>query len=198
MLLSDRATSGADMAAKLANMATHATDVRIAAVLSLIGSFCALALAVTLYALTRDQDRDLAMMGLTCRVAEGVTGAASIPATLALLALVTANGASAPDAAATQALGVLVLEQTPLVAAIFFAVGSTLFSWLLLRGRMVPTWLAWLGVAGSALVAVEMFLEVGGVLSGLATQLVWIPVAVFELTLAGWLIVKGVATQEAR
>ncbi len=63
---------------------------------------------------------------------------------------------------------------------------------------MVPTWLAWLGVAGSALVAVEMFLEVGGVLSGMITQLVWIPVAVFELTLAGWLIVKGAAVPVAR
>ncbi|HLQ57884.1 MAG TPA: DUF4386 family protein, partial [Gemmatimonadales bacterium] len=100
MLLSDRATSGDSVAAKLANMALHATDVRIAAVLSLIGCFCALALAVTLYALTRDQDRDLAMLGLTCRVAEGVTGAASIPTTLGLLAVATAAGTSAPDPAA--------------------------------------------------------------------------------------------------
>ena len=48
MVLSNRATSGEGMAAKLANMALHATDVRLAAVLSLIGCFCALVLAVTL------------------------------------------------------------------------------------------------------------------------------------------------------
>ena len=42
MVLSDRATSGDGMAAKLATMALHATDVRLAAVLSLIGCFCAL------------------------------------------------------------------------------------------------------------------------------------------------------------
>ncbi len=97
MVLSNRATSGEGMAAKLANMALHATDVRLAAVLSLIGCFCALVLAVTLYAITRDQDHDLAMLGLTCRVAEGITGAASIPVTLGLLAIATAAGTDAPD-----------------------------------------------------------------------------------------------------
>ncbi len=71
MLLSGRATSGAGMVEKLANMALHATDVRLAAVLSLIGCLCALVLAATLYAITREQDRDLAMLALTCRPPRG-------------------------------------------------------------------------------------------------------------------------------
>jgi len=198
MVLFDRATKGEGMAAKLATLAQHSGDVHVAAVLGLLGCFCALVLAVTLYAITREEDPDIAMLGLTCRVAEGVIGAASTPATLALLALVTVSGAAGSDVtAATQAIGALVLERVPLVAAIFFGVGSTLFSWLLLRGRMVPTWLAWLGVYGSALVAVALFLQVGGVLSDTIIQLSWIPVAIFELTLAGWFIVKGVAVRES-
>ena len=198
MLLSNRATSGDGMAAKLANMVVHAADVRLAAVLSLIGCFCALVLAVTLYAITRDQDRDLAMLGLTCRVAEGIIGAASIPVTLALLAIATATGTDTPDPAAARALGAFVLDQTWLIGATFFAVGSTLFSWLLLRGRMVPAWLAGLGVIASAVVTVGLPLQTLELLTGLVTQLMWLPVAVFELTLAVWLIVKGVATPEAR
>ena len=47
---------------------------RATAVLSLVTSFSALVLGVTLYAITRDQDRDLAMLGLTCRVIEAVPG----------------------------------------------------------------------------------------------------------------------------
>ena len=195
MVLFDRATKGEGMVAKLATMAQHGGDVRVAAVLGLLGCFCALVLAVTLYAITRDEDPDIAMLGLTCRVAEGVIGAAATPATLALLALVTATGAAASDAAAAQAIGALVLERVPLVAAIFFGVGSTLFAWLLRRGRMVPAWLADLGVFSSALVVVALFLQVGGVLSDTIVQLSWIPVAIFELTLAGWLIVKGVAVR---
>ncbi len=138
MLLSGRATSGAGMVEKLANMALHATDVRLAAVLSLIGCLCALVLAVTLYAITREQDRDLALLALTCRVAEGVTGAVSIPTTLGLLALATAAGTNTPDPRAAGAVGAFVLAQPWLIGATFFAVGSTIFSWLLRRGRMVP------------------------------------------------------------
>src|SRR6266540_2727035 len=129
MQLSNRATSGDGMTAKLASMAVHAADVRLAAVLSLIGCFCALVLAVTLYALTCEQDRDLALLGLTCRAAEGITGAASIPVTLGLLAIATAAGTDAPDPGAARAVGAFVLGQSWFIAATFFAVGSTLFSW---------------------------------------------------------------------
>jgi hypothetical protein len=192
MVLFNRATSGAGLAAKLAGIAQHASDLRLAVVLSLGGCFSALVLAVTLYAITRDEDPDLALLGLTCRVGEGLIGAASIPATVALLQLATATGSQAPDSAATQALAAFVLEQTPLVSALFFAVGSTLFSWLFRRGRLIPVPLAWLGVVGSALLVVGLPLQLGGFLSGPMTQLMWVPVAVFELTLGPWLLIKGV------
>ncbi|HEX9347585.1 MAG TPA: DUF4386 domain-containing protein [Gemmatimonadales bacterium] len=197
MVLNNRATSGEGMAAKLANMALHAGDVRLAAVLSLIGCFCALVLAVTLYGITREQDRDLAMLGLTCRVAEGVVGAASIPTTLGLLAVTMAVGTNAVDPAATATVGAFVLNQTWLIGATFFAVGSTLFSWLLLRGRMVPDWLAALGVIGSAVLVIGLPLQIMDLLPGLVTQLMWIPVAVFEIVVAVWLIVKGVRSPDS-
>ena len=47
MMLLNRATAGAGMAARLASLAQHAGDVRLAAVLTLFGCFCALALAVS-------------------------------------------------------------------------------------------------------------------------------------------------------
>ncbi|HYU09123.1 MAG TPA: DUF4386 domain-containing protein [Gemmatimonadales bacterium] len=194
MVLMSRATSGEGMAAKLASVAQHATDVHVAAVLSLFSSFCALALAVSLWAITRDQDADLAMLGLTCRVAEGVTGAVSIPASLGLLWLAT----SAPDPASAQTLAGFVLEDSPLVAASFFALGSTLFSWLLLRGRMIPVPLAWLGVVASILIVVGLPLQLGGLLHGAVTQLMWLPMAAYEIPLGFWLLIKGVAPLEAR
>jgi len=192
MVLNARATNGDGMAAKLATMALHVTDVRLGAVLSFVGCVCALVLAVTLYAITREQDRDLAMLGLTCRVAEGVVGAASIPTTLGLLAITTAAGTNAVDPAAAGAVGAFVLSQTSLIGATFFAIGSTLFSWLLLRGRMVPDWIAGLGVIGSAVLVIGLPLQIMELLPGLVTQTMWIPVAVFELVVAVWFIVKGV------
>ena len=204
MLLSDRATAGSDIAAKVVTIAQHAADIRLTVVLSMVGGFCALVLAVTLYAITRDQDRDLAMLGLTCRVAEGVIGAASHPATLGLLSIVTVASSSSSDTGAVRALAAFVLNQPWTIGAWFFALGSTTFSWLLLRGRMVSVWLAWLGVVSSALVAIALPLQIARLLTGPATQLMWLPVAVFELVIAVWFIIKGVAPpleegpQEAR
>lgn len=198
MVLLERATVGAGIAARLASLAQHATDVHIAVVLSLAGCCAALVLAVTLHAITREQDPDVALLALTCRVAEGVTGAVSIPATLGLLWLVSAAGTDAPDPAATQVLGAFLLHDSPLVAATFFAVGSTLFSWLLLRGRIVPVVLARLGVVASILLVVGLPLQLGGVLGGAATQLLWVPMAAFEVPLGLWLIIKGAAAPGTR
>jgi len=118
-------------------------------VLSLLTCFTALVLAVALYGITRDVDHDLAVLALTCRVGEGVLGAIPTIAMVGLLWLATAGvGANAPDAAAGQALGAFLLDVrgwSTTIGATFFAVGSALFSWLLLRGRTVPVLLAWLG-----------------------------------------------------
>ncbi len=132
----------------------HAADV-----LSIFTSFSALVLGVTLWAITRDEDRDLAMFGLLCRA----------------------------------------LEAMPGEGAIYFAVGSTVFCWLLLRGRMIPVALATLGVVASVLLVVLLFLQTGGLFGGArswsspVTWSVWLPMLVFELTFAVWLLIRGVA-----
>ena len=134
------------------------------AVLSLVTSFSALVLGVTLYAITREQDRDIAMLGLTCRVIEAAPGPGEISV----------------------------------------AVGSTAVCWLLLRGRMIPVALAWLGVIASALLVLLLPAQIAGFFGGPrawsspVTWAVWLPLLVFELTFAAWLIVKGVAAPARR
>lgn len=83
-------------------------------------------------------------------------------------------------------------------SAIFFSIGSLLFCWLLLRGQLIPTWLAWLGVVASALLVVILPLQLAGLLTNMnwsdsVTWLVWLPMLAFEVTLAFWLMIKGVA-----
>jgi hypothetical protein len=192
MVLSGRSTAGGDMAAKLATMARSAGDVRLAAILGLLGSLCALVLAVTLYGVTRDEDRDVAMLGLTCRVAEGITGAVGVPATLALLSLAIAGKSDATKMEGLQAVGALVLRESSAVSAWFFALGSTAFSWLLLRGRMIPVPLAWIGVVASVLLVIALPLEMGALMPASLMALVWLPMAAFEIPLGIWFIVKGV------
>jgi hypothetical protein len=190
------------MAAKLTNIAEHAMDLRIAILLYVLMAFAAMILGVTLYALTRDQDHDVAMLGLTCRLFEGISQ--SVPNTLALLWLATKTEATTLDTGVAHVLLAFLLGPQGGANAIFFAVGSTLFSWLFLRGRMIPVSLARLGVVASVLLVVILPLQLAGLLpstggwSGIATWLIWMPMLVFELVLAIWLLVKGVAMPAAR
>jgi hypothetical protein len=195
------ATSGEGAAAKLASMAQHASQVRISLVLGLLTCFAALVLGVTLYRITRHQGQSLAMLALTCRVGEGVVGSIYIPMTLGLLSLATATGANAPNSSSAEALVPFLLAArgwNPVVGATFFAVGSTLFSYLLLRGRIIPAALAWLGIAASVLLAVGLPAQLAGVLEEPVALYMWLPMAVFEVALALWLIIKGVAVPAAR
>jgi hypothetical protein len=184
---------GDGIAAKLEAMAQHDLQVRIGFLLGLLMSFCALVLAVTLHALTREEDSDLAILGMICRAGEGIVGI-SIPVSLSLLWLATSTGADAPDARAAHAIAAFAMKiggwQT-LTCAILFAVGSTIFSYLFLRGRMIPVSLAWIGVAASVLLVAGLPLTLAGFLTGPMTQLMWIPMALFEVALALWLIIKG-------
>jgi hypothetical protein len=115
--------------------------------------------------------------------------------TLGLLWLATTTDATALDAGAASTLGAFLLkmEASFTASAAFFALGSTLFSWLLLRGRMIPVALAWLGVLASILPVVCFPLQLAGLLGGPVTAFMWYPILLLEVALALWLIIKGVA-----
>jgi hypothetical protein len=194
LMLFGRVTSGAEgTAAKLASIAQHPATVRVTVLLTLCGFVSAVALGVTLYALTRDEDRDLALLALCCRVTEGVIAATSAVRGLQLLAVATMSGAApARDAAAANALGGLLLQQGGLsasIAATCFVLASTLFSYLFLRARSIPVPLAWLGLLASVLLLIALPLELAGLIR--VPFLLWIPMLVFELAFALWLLIKG-------
>lgn len=198
MILMKRATPGEEIAARLAGVAQHVGEVRLAALFVLIGGFCAIALGVSLYAITRSQDSDVALLAMVFRVSEGMIGGIAAQRSLSLVWLATASGPGAPDPAAAHGLGAYLLDgQGGPVPAMFFAVGSLLFSWLLLRGRMIPLPLAGLGVVASAAWIVGLPLQNAGLLPGALTYAMWVLMAAFEVPFALWLIVKGVAPPAA-
>jgi hypothetical protein len=205
MALFGKATRGQGIAGKLAQLADHAGDVRLAVILTLLCGLSAIVLAVSLHAITRDADPDLAMLGLTCRVAEGVVGGASVQRSLSLLWLATATGPDMPAGDSARALGAFLLQGQGWggTSATFFAVGSTFFAVALLRGRVVPVWMAWLGVVASLLLVVLLPLQVagflrGGFFTGPVSMSMWLPMLLFEIALALWLIVKGAAPARLR
>jgi Domain of unknown function (DUF4386) len=130
-------------------------------------SASAVVLALTLYIVTRVQGPRLAALGMIFRLAEGLLGA-----------FVAVLG--------------IALGRPTLVDATLFAIGSTCFCWLILRGRMMPPVLAWLGMVASVILIIGLPLQLAGVLRGAVTQLMWMPMLAFEVPGGVWLMIKGV------
>ncbi len=192
-------TQADSTAERLTLIARHAWRTRVNIVLALVICATAVVLACALYAITRDEDPDLAVIGLAFRVGEGVLAAIGALTSLGVLWLAT--DADPALATTTPALAELLLQiqgWNVTIIATFFALGSTVFSWLLLRGRMIPVGLAWLGVVASVLLVVGLPLRLVEVISGSVTQLLWLPMALFEIPLGFWLLIKGVRPATAR
>jgi uncharacterized MAPEG superfamily protein len=195
VVLHSRATDTGGTNSMLAQIAEHESAMRLTILLELLECFAALVLAVTLYGITRDESHELAMMALVCRVSEGVLGALGIRKTLSLLWLSKAGtGANVP--ADTNVLGdfLLMPGQSAMIGAPFFAVGSMIFSYLLLRGRIVPAPLAWLGVIASVLLVVGVPLQLADFFEVPMTLYLWLPMVAYQILLGFWLLIKGVAT----
>jgi hypothetical protein len=63
---------------------------------------------------------------------------------------------------------------------------------------MIPIALAWLGVLASILLVVCLPLQLAGLRGGAVTSFIWLPMLLFEVALARWLIIKGVAAPAPR
>src|SRR5262249_36414443 len=191
-----RTSNGDGIAAKLANIAAHGSQVDLCFILALLTIFAALILAVALYALTRDEDADLALFALICRVVEGVLNAVPTIAMLALLSVASqASAAVGSEAAASNALGSFLLGLqgwSATASAPVFGVGSALYYYLLARAGSVPKLLGYFGVLSSTLLVIAIPLEPFQVIRGAMAFYIWLPSLAFELIFAPWLIIKGV------
>lgn len=178
--------------AKLMLLAQHATEARINALLTLLTCITALALSTALLGLTRDEDRDLAAFAWCCRVGEGLLAGIGCMIGLELLELATSRNGNSTSVTLIADLLIQGRTWITLISATLFAFGSTVFASLLLRGRMIPTWLGWLGVMASILLVFSLPLQILGSVKGVWGQLIWIPMAAFEIPLGFLLLFKGV------
>jgi hypothetical protein len=194
LILFAKTATGADAAARLASLEQHLTAVRVSALLELLTFFEAAILAVTLYALTRDEDADLAMLAFACRIAEGVLGAVAAVGTMRLASAAAAAVTTSADSDSARVLATSLLVRSGssgTIGALCFAAGSTLFCYLFLRARSIPVALAWLGVSASALLVILLPVQLAGFLPRAVEWPMWMPMLAFELIFASWLIFTG-------
>ena len=74
------------------------------------------------------------------------------------------------------------------ISQLSLGIGAFFLCWLLFRTRLIPQWLAALGVIGYALHVAGAIAEIFGIPISL---IILIPGGLFELALAFWLLIKG-------
>ena len=127
----------------------------------------AVILALTLFMVTRVEQQVVAALGMIFRIGEGTLGS-----------ILDVTGIAVPH--------------PNLVGATLFAIGSLCFCWLLLRGRMLPGALAWIGVIASVILVVGLPLQLAGLAGTPLTAVMWLPMLAFEVPAGMWLLAKGV------
>jgi hypothetical protein len=181
----------------LRNISENTFRVRLSALLLIVASIATLVLAVMLYAVTKHEDRNLAILALSCRAAEAALYAIGITSILTLLSLSDGTStAGGGGLTSERALGDFVTEVESLstnIGAIFFAVGSTLYSYLFFKSRSIPTLLAVLGLLASVILVVGVPLQTAAGHSTVegASAAIWIPMFIFEISIGLWLLIRG-------
>jgi hypothetical protein len=95
------------------------------------------------------------------------------------------------DAGVANALGSLLTEANTMayqISQLSLGLGALFLCWLLFWTRLIPQWLAGLGVIGYALHAAGAIAEIFAIPISL---ILLIPGGLFELALAFWLLIKG-------
>jgi hypothetical protein len=154
--------------------------------------------AVTLYPVVRREHEGLAIGYVAGRTVEAmviITGIISLLAVVTLRQDLAGTPGANPGAMVTVSRALVAVHDWTFLISPGLAIGvnTLLLATLMYRSRLVPRAIAVIGLAGGPLI----FLSAFGVLLGaypqlsLAGSLPAVPVAVWEMSLAVWMIAKG-------
>ncbi len=164
--------------------------------LELVLVMSVIAIAAMLYPILKRQNDGLALGYLGARTLEGILLLAAAVSGLVVLSL---GRDSATGTAGIQPLGDSLLatrDWTYLIGSlVMLGVSALILNSLLYQSRLVPAWLSLWGLLGGGLIVLRGLAEMYGAdLSGLMQGVFAGPIAIQEMVLAVWLIVKGFDT----
>jgi Domain of unknown function (DUF4386) len=182
----------------LVSVAANANQVTLGALLKFVAAAASASIAIALYPLLRKYHEGLALGAVGFRLIEGVF---YIVGVMGLLVLVTVSQefvkAGAANASSFQTLGVVVVAGYHWVgnvgSLLAFGLGALMYYAIFYQARLVPRWLSVWGLVGATLCLVAGICVMFGLISPLSTVQVVLalPIAVQEMVLAVWLIVRG-------
>lgn len=185
----------------LIKVSANANQVIIGAFFQFIMTAAYVGIAISLYPILRKYNESLALGFVGFRIIAGVF---IIIGVISLLLLLTLSQefvkAGAPDSSYFQTLGGLLRTGRDLVnhvaMILSLSLGGLMFYYLLYQSKLVPRWLSGWGLVGTTLTILASFLLMFRFIKLMTTiyMVLNLPMALQEMVLAVWLIVKGFNT----
>jgi hypothetical protein len=182
----------------LTHGATHAKQVILGAVFELLLAVANIGTALSLYPYLRKYNESLGLGYVAFRMLEVVLiliGAVSILGMVSLTQ--NYSVAHAADVSSFKAVGdtlKAIHDWTFIIGPNFLlGINTFIYSYVFYRSGLVPRRLAKFGMTGAVSVFIAAILELFGVTPQwtIPAMLMAMPIAVYEMVLAGWLIAKG-------
>jgi hypothetical protein len=181
----------------LIKIAANENQVIIGAILVVISAFASASIAIWLYPVLKKHHEALALSSVGFRVMEGMLYIVGVVGVLSLLTLsqeyVTAGASNASSYQISGTVLLAVENWAGMLGVIAFTMGALMYYIVFYQSKLVPRWLSGWGLVAAALSLASALLTILGVLIPLSTVFILfnLPIAVQEMVLAVWLIVKG-------
>ncbi len=186
----------------LTGVAGHANRMAASALIYLVAAGTSVGIAVALYPLLKKTNAALALGAVVFRTIEAAFYTAAVVSLLSITTLGRQlSTAPAADRAPIQAVADYVLsvrDHSTLAGVCAFSVGSFMYSVVFYRSRLVPRWLSAWGLAGALLMATACLLSLFSDDPVTGYYLLFLPVAIWEMVIAVWLLVKGFSAGTGR
>jgi len=195
MLLYDPILKTSDF---LTSGAAHSSQIVLGAIFELILVISMAGTAIMLFPYLRKFDGRFALGYLVFRLTEAILILIGMVSVLALLTVSqNAMTADASTVESLRAVGIALIgihDWTFILGpCVLLGVNTFMYSYVLYRTKLVPRSLASLGIIGAVLILTSGVLAMFNIVPLFTTiaMLLALPVAVYEMVLAGWLVAKG-------
>ncbi len=181
----------------LSRISVNENRVIIGALFEVIMAFAGAGIPISMYSLLKKYNENLALGSVGFRIIEAVIWIVDVIGLLLLLRLSQEFiNAGAPSSSFFQTSGALLLAVrywADILAYLAFILGALLYYYIFFQTKLVPRWLSGWGLVGVPLWLSGTLLSMFGIISLYSTTQVvlFLPIAVQEMVLAIWLIVKG-------
>ena len=179
----------------LTQFSAHMNQVAGGVLLWIISAFTSVGIAISLYPVLKERNAGLALGSVVFRTIEAAFYMVVIVCLMSLLTLGQQfTTAAAADRTSLQAIGDLLVsirDHAGLLAVFAFCLGAFMYYYLFFQSRLIPRWLSGFGIVAIILMMAACVLALfsGNRITSYIPLAA--PIAVQEMVLAVWLIVKG-------